>query len=258
MTKRSKLTKTMLRKLDKSELRIIAITGMGQDMLDAYQLKGEGLVDWVHSRPGEFADFNVDGIDNESFREGITDYVKAIQRMLTGEGSIPSWPTIPNAQEEVVEEPTLEKEVVETKEMTEVASTDVIEIPEEYLTKAGKPDLRKKAVRELLGKPALKRTRKTTILSPKKVQLEVPEKELRESDINVASQLKAELSAIEQKLGQAEERFEGIENALLFILNVGREFLDSCTTLDGYPVYENMNGIPKPVDYLDDDTDSDM
>lgn len=266
MAKSAKLTKKMLKNFDRGELRMIAQVGMKLSRLQAFTFDHDKLVDWVYQHPAQFREVDIDVLDADLFRDSVKDYAKALQRMVSGEGPAPAWPY--NRDEDQPEEgaalqgslPQVEevKETEEEEEVKEVprgySGDDTTALPDHLLTPSGKPDLRKSETRKILGKPPLRRSRarKSSILSPK-ADVKAPEKELRETTVEISEQLQETISKLEQKLDKTEQRLDEVSNALLFMLNMGKEFLNNCTVLDGGEPYESLSSIPKPTEYLDDD-----
>ncbi|MBP72884.1 MAG: hypothetical protein CMA70_04790 [Euryarchaeota archaeon] len=286
MAKRTKLTKKMLQNFQHGELRYIAQVGMDLPRFEAFTYKYKNLVDWVYQNSGDFAEVEIDPLDKDHFRDSVKDYAKALQRMVAGQGPAPPWPYDEEVPEVAVQADLLEEKAVEgTKEASstgevvaellaeppprEVASSQEEEetpqteqsssdhtkhVPREYLTASGRPDLRRKEVREILGKPPLRRRRradpKRTDSPEQKSSQTTPERELPSTSVGLKQQLSAELNQIEKRLRASEEQSRRIENALLYILNIGEEFRVAANT--DHP-YETLDQVPKPKDYLHDD-----
>ena len=289
MAKRTKLTKKMLQNFQHGELRYIAQVGMALPRFEAFTYKYKNLVDWVYQHSDTFAQVEIDPLDKDHFRDSVKDYAKALQRMVAGQGPAPSWPYDEDSPEDLTQtnlleekdveainepapEPSLDKvkpsvdpPLVEEVSVQEEENPHVGQVnldytkrlPKEYLTAAGRPDLRRKEVRALLGKPPLKRRRRGSVknTTPTKQQASsqpTPERELSAKSTEIEQQLKTELNQIEERLRVSEERSKRIENALLYILNIGEEFRMAANT--DHP-YETLDQVPKPKDYLYDDPD---
>jgi hypothetical protein len=149
-----------------------------------------------------------------------------------------------------------------------------VHIPDEYLTASGKPDLRRKEVRELLGKPPIKRKRRKILSPKKKVKAEVAEvaevAQVTPPEVTDLTQVRKSIEDINQKveqagdevlkkigqfMGQFESRMGSIENAQVFLLNAFGEYLEECTPMSGYPAYSSTQDVPTPSDYLCNEDD---
>ena len=244
-----RFTKKMLGPIDRAELRKIAIVGMGVEPLDAYTMKETEIVSWIHERAEEFASLDISEVQpttgaciEESFRPGVGNYIKRLQKFILGECTAPSWP--PEGTDEDTSD-----------EVSEEVKTPVEAVVEEPKKKRGRP--RKKP--EAVAKPAVAPIKKST-KSPKrkattgfkKVE-EVAEAapadlEIKTTEKNPAatalmsklSELESQLQAIRQEQTQANNL---LTNTLVYIIN-------SIIVEEDEPMIKDLTKVPDPSKYV--------
>jgi hypothetical protein len=140
--KPKKLTKKMLKDLNKWELRKLAIIAMDMDVTDAYSKDETELIQWIYSEPDKFIEGDIDSIvDCDRIRPGILDYARGLQSYLRGETKTqPTFSDEPIEDEPVEDEPAqavlsvVEKPVKKKKSLRKRTKKDAVsEVPIEVV-----------------------------------------------------------------------------------------------------------------------------
>lgn len=258
MAAAKKLTKKMLERLDRAELRRIAVLGMGMNPRDAYSLDFKGIVSWVHERSEAFSEVNIQEIGETEFRDGVAFYVIELQNFIKG-GDSPTWPPAN------VEVPKKKRGPSTKEERESLASTNKEEnvVPLKSKTAAPKEVANVEKVEKKVTPTVKKRTLKKVSLKQK---VEASSSEAAENaavlkiveDIkSLCEENKAEIRAMAEAMDKSLEAYrEGMEairveinrsstllgNALLYIAN-------SAIQDDGEE-FSKIGEVPDPKDYL--------
>ena len=210
MAAAKKLTKKMLERLDRAELRRIAVLGMGMNPRDAYSLDFKGIVSWVHDRSEAFSEVNIQEIGETEFRDGVAFYVIELQNFIKG-GDNPTWPPAN------VEVPKKKRGPSTKEERESLASTNKEENVVPLKSKTAAPKEVAKVEKEVT--PTVKKRTKSEAVVPgvlEAVQASVATKPVKKSKLKKVS--------LKQKVGASSS--EATENAA--VLKIAEDIKSLC------------------------------
>ena len=234
-----RLTKKCFEVVDRTEIRLIAMKGMGLPAKQAYKLDNKGIVDWVFTNAKEFADVDLDHVNaaaNGTLRPGVFDYLAQLQGFILKTGEKPVWPG--DVETEDVEVPAVKAEP------TESVAVEVVEPP----TKE-KPVLSPKKYSKAKQVTSAKAVKPKTTFSKARVNKTTTAPTDTESMQQTLEGVKANLATLEElttaiaatQKNAGNEDYKRLEKGLLYVINMLCE--------DGQEV-TSLEQVPEPNEYI--------
>ena len=250
----NKLTKTMLVKVNRWELRKLVILSMGFNVNEAYDVGEKELIEWIYKKPEEFSVADVSLIkEARNIRPGVVPYLEAIQKYILGETDdspkLDEFLASEMSEGKWEQRPSIESLVARAKNAEKVEVEPVI--------KTSKAPTKKKSLRKKVASKKL-----TVVESPEELPLEVeviseptPTESIQDALNNINATLEEskqvynanletvvrDILAVNNQLNMMRQEqalnLAAISNAILYLLNAavqdeGEEF----TSLSDIPI----------------------
>jgi hypothetical protein len=247
-----RLTKKCFEVVDRTEMRKIAMKGMGLPAKQAYKLDNKGIIDWVFTNSKEvddsvgfvpFTEVNleeINGLPGGEFRQGVLGYLLQLQGFILKSGDKPVWPG--DLEEEVSSSKEEEVEIPPAKKTIPIVPKEYGASPDKNLEEVAMLSRKKFKKKDLVVESAKSKVgfSKAKIGKNVAVKAEAPTVNLEKLEASV-DELTGSISELALGHATQEENYLRLEKGLLYIINMLCE--------DGQEVV-CLDQVPKPKDYI--------